>query len=136
MELLPIIQTFLMTDKTRRVFFIIFACLAFAAAVYHLVAVFISFDKTPAWRHALFIGINIIAIYGLVKRPKWFLWFVVLLTLQQWYSHGSYAIGLWQNEHRIHWISIGVIVLLPLLCILLFIDQKAKRSYQASHEHS
>jgi hypothetical protein len=74
-------------------------------------------------RHGIFVCINIICIYGVIKRPKWFIWFAVVLTLQQWCSHGSYAIHLWQTENKIHWISVGVILLLPVLVWLLYNDK-------------
>jgi hypothetical protein len=116
-----------MSNKIRNILFIIFTVLAFAALVYHIAGAIQPFDKTPAWRHILFVGINIICIYGLTKRPKWFIWFVLVLTLQQWYSHGSYAIELWQQQHIIHWISVADILLLPLLLILLIADKKNKQ---------
>ena len=104
-----------MNKKKRNILFVAFAGAALLAAVYHIKEIFYPTETTPAWRHALFICINIICIYGMLKRPVWFTWFIGLLTLQQWYSHGSYAIKLWQQEHQIHWISIVDIILLPLL---------------------
>ena len=115
-----------MNKKKRNILFVAFAGAALLAAVYHIKEIFYPTETTPAWRHALFVCINIICIYGVLKRPVWFTWFIGLLTLQQWYSHGSYAIKLWQQEHQIHWISIADIILLPLLFILLLVDRNAK----------
>jgi hypothetical protein len=117
-----------MSKKTRHILFIIFAVLAFAALLYHTAGAVQPFDKTPAWRHALFIGINTICIYGLLKRPKWFVWFFGVLAVQQLYSHGSYAIELWQQQHLVHWISVADILLLPVLLILLLADKKIKQA--------
>ncbi len=122
-----------MSNKTKHILFIIFAVLAFAALVYHAFAIYHPETDPPiislatSLRHAIFIVINIIFIYGVLKRPKWFIWFVLVLTLQQWYSHGSYAIELWQQQHIIHWISVADILLLPLLLILLIVDKKNKQ---------
>lgn len=116
-----------MSNKTRHILFIIFAVLAFAASLYHTAGALQPFDKTPAWRHILFIGINTICIYGLIKRPEWFVWFFGVLTFQQLYSHGSYAIELWQQQYIVHWISVADILLLPLLLILLIVDKKNKQ---------
>ena len=75
-------------------------------------------------KEAKFISINGICIYGFLKRPEWFIWFVGLLTLQQWYSHGSYAIELWQEKHVIYWISVGIIVLMPVAFVLLLLERR------------
>jgi hypothetical protein len=115
-----------MSNKTRHISFVIFAVLAFAALLYHTAGAVQPFDKTPAWRHTLFIGINTICIYGLLKRPKWFLWFFGVLTVQQLYSHGSHFINLLQ-ENKFNLIDAAVLVLMPLIFILLLIDRKTKQ---------
>ena len=131
MESFLIIPIYSMNKKTLQIIFIVFAVMAFCALVFHVKEIFYPTEKTPAiislyvvCRHFVFVLINCICIYGLLKRPKWFVWFVGLLTLQQWYSHGSYAVELWQTAHKIHWISLGVIVLLPILFILLIFDRE------------
>ena len=106
------------------------------AALYHVIAIIASSfnfpmhifgtDRSPIWRHALFTVIGIIIIYGSLKRPRWFVWFVGVLTLQQWYSHGSYAFRLWRSEHTIHWISITVILLLPVVFAVLLADRRTR----------
>ncbi|MEP7141566.1 MAG: hypothetical protein ABI707_01790 [Ferruginibacter sp.] len=116
-----------MNKKIFNIIFLLFALAAFFTAIYHLKSIFYPTPDTPSWRHALFVAINIFVIYGLLKRPVWFVCFVAILTLQQWYSHGSYAYMLWQKEHIIHWISVAIILFLPLLFILLLMDQKNKK---------
>jgi hypothetical protein len=125
MELLLITPTCLMNKKVLQVLFIGFALLAFAAMVYHIIGAIKPFDATPAWRHSLFIGINIICMYGLLKRPIWFVWFWGLLTLQQFYGHGSHffkSLG----EDKFIWIDFGVLLLMPLIFILLLTERKIK----------
>lgn len=114
----------LMSKKALQVLFTAFALLAFAAMVYHIVGSIKPFDTTPAWRHALFIGINIICIYGLLKRPVWFTWFWALLTIQQLYSHGSHFVRL-LSEGEFVWIDFGVLILMPVIFILLMVDKKS-----------
>lgn len=136
---LQISRIYSMNNKILKPLFFVFAMFALLAALYHSLAVLAYFtntylnifgaDKSPAWRHTLFICSAIICIYGLIKRPAWFVYFFGLLTLQQLYSHGSYAINLWQNEHQVHWISIAVIVFMPILFILLLTDQRSKKKY-------
>lgn len=118
-----IIPIHLMNNKVGHTIFIIFAVLAFAAMLYHTIGAVQPFDATPAWRHTLFIGICTICIYGLLKRPKWFVWFFGIVTVQQLYSHGSHFIKLLQ-EHKINVTDTAVIVLTPLVFILLLLDRK------------
>lgn len=126
MELFQTIPIYLMSDfKQQPKIFIAFAVLAFAAMLYHTIGVVQPFDATPVWRHALFIGICTICIYGLLKRPQWFVWFFGALTVQQLYSHGSHFIKLFQ-EGKLNLIDATVLLLTPLLLILLWKDSKSR----------
>ena len=117
----------IMTQKKFDIIFTSFALIAFLAVLYHVKGIFYPTADTTGWRHAVFVVINIIGIFGLIKRSNWFILFVMILTVHQWYSHGSYAYMLWQKEHSIHWISLGVIIFLPLLLILLIAEKKNKK---------
>jgi hypothetical protein len=114
-----------MNNKSRDRILIAFAVTGIAAVIYHIVGAIKPFDATPAWRHGLFIGISIICIYGLLKRPGWFVWFFGLLTLQQLYSHGSNFIRL-LGENKFNWIDFSVLLLTPLVFIFLLMDKKIK----------
>lgn len=116
-----------MNNKLRHILFIAFAVAAFCAMLFHVKGIFYPTPVTPAWRHAIFVLINAICIYGCIKRPGWFIVFIAILTIQQWYSHGSYAIKLWQERQVIHWISVADIILLPVLLMLLIADKKNKQ---------
>ena len=125
MALLLTTPIYLMNKKATHMLFIVFALLAFAALLYHTAGAVQPFDKTPAWRHTLFIAINTICIYGLLKKPKWFVWFFGALTIQQLYSHGSHLIKL-LGENKANLLDAAVIILMPLIFILLLINQKSK----------
>lgn len=127
MGLLLITRICLMSKKALQIQFTIFALLAFAAMVYHIVGSIKPFDATPAWRHALFVAINIICIYGLLKRPVWFTWFWALLVVQQLYSHGSHFIRL-LSQGKFAWIDFGVLVITPVIFILLIVDKRSTRN--------
>jgi hypothetical protein len=133
MELLVITRICLMSKKALHIIFYAFTIISFIAMLYHIKGIFYPTTLTPAWRHGIFVCINIICIYGVIKRPKWFIWFAVILTVQQWYSHGSYAIHLWQTENKIHWISVVDVILLPVLVWLLFLDRKIKAPTNPVH---
>jgi hypothetical protein len=122
-----------MNKKALHIIFYAFAVICFFAMLYHIKGIFYPTTVTAAWRHGIFVFINIICIYGVIKRPKWFIWFAVILTIQQWYSHGGYALQLWQTENRIDWISIGDIILLPVLVWLLFIEGRASAPTNVAH---
>jgi hypothetical protein len=107
-----------MNSKAKHIVFIICAALAFAAMLYHTAGAVQPFDSTPAWRHMVFIGICTICIYGLLKRPNWFVWFFGILTLQQLYSHGIHFIRLLQ-ENKFNPIDMAILLLMPLIFLLL-----------------
>ena len=71
------------------------------------------------WRHLLFIAIDLAAAALVLYRPRGATIAIAALTAQQLYSHGSYAWLLWRKEGRVDWISVGVIVVLPIAFVLL-----------------
>ena len=112
--------------KTRNILFKVFAVLGCLAGIYHFTCVFYKVDESPVWRHILFVGINIFCVYGFLKRPKYFVYFVALLFVQQFYSHGTYMVNLWQKSNKIHWLSVFNLLLLPIGLICLIEDYKLK----------
>ena len=116
----------LFSEKTRTILFKVFAGLACLAGTYHFVGVFFKVDESPIWRHLLFVGINIFCVYGFLKRPKYFVFLVALLFVQQCYSHGTYMVNLWIKTKQIHWISVFDLLLLPIGLICLIEDYKLK----------
>ncbi len=116
-----------MNRKQLQILFIAFALVSFCAMLYHVNGFFHPTTLAPAWRHLIFIAVNVICIYGCLKKPNWFVWFIAILTLQQWYSHGGYAITTWQTQHIIHWISVVDVLLLPVLFFLLIKDKNRKQ---------
>jgi hypothetical protein len=117
------IPIYLMNSKARHISFIISAILAFAAMLYHTVGAVQPFDSTAAWRHMIFIGVCTICIYGLLKRPRWFVWFFGILMIQQLYSHGGHLILL-LRENRFNPLDTVIVFVVPLIFILLLTDKK------------
>jgi hypothetical protein len=124
MGLFLIIQTCLMNKSVVNNLFIGLAILPIFAAFYHFIGIFYKLNSSPVWRHILFIVINIVCVYGLLNRPLWFIFFFFLLLIQQLYSHGGDILWHWQHEHRIDWISVGVVILMPAIFVLLLWDRK------------
>ncbi len=105
--------------------FRIFPWLAFGAALYHIVSIFYPLDESPYWRHMIFAGISIFVMYGLIRRTGYFIGAIALLTIQQYYSHGTYLLRTWQHSGHIHRISLLILIALPVLLICLIEEWKA-----------
>ena len=112
----------LFSRKTRNIYFTIFAVLAALATLYHFAGIFYKVNQSPAWRHSIFVFINIFCIYGFLKRPKYFILFFSLLLMQQYYSHGTYMVNMWKEQQRIHWISLFDLILSPIALVCLVDD--------------
>ena len=117
----------LFSPKIRNILFLVFAVLTVLIAAYHFLAIFNKFDNSPAWRHFLFVGINLFCTYGVLKRPKYFVYFVAILLVQQYYSHGAYLVNLWLEKGQIHLQSVFVLLLFPIALICLNEDRKLKK---------
>jgi len=117
----------LLSAKTRRILFIVFAVLGAIAALYHIARVFYVTDATPVWRHLLFAIIDAFCVYGVLKRPGYFTWFLGLLLIQQYYSHGHYLLKMWNEQQKIHWISVLDLALLPIVLVSLIEDRKSRK---------
>lgn len=109
----------------NRLFFI-FSFVFIAFAVYHLIGVFYVINDSPAWRHGIFFALSIFGIYGILKRPKYFVFLFGILLLQQLYSHGGDLIHIWQTEHKVDWISLFVLLFLPTVFVFLILDRVKK----------
>lgn len=116
----------LFSAKTRSNLFMLFAVLLFLAAMYHLVAIFYEINDASVWRNLLFGVIDLFCVYGALKRPKYFVYLVALFVVQQYYSHGTYLINMWNEKRQIHWISIFDLLLCPIAFIILVEDYKMK----------
>jgi len=99
------------------------------AALYHAAAVVhpALAPGSPGWRHSLFVGIDLLVAVGFFWRTRVFAAAFAVLTAQQLWSHGSSALRLWRNEHRVHWISVFVVVVAPLLLLALLLDLRQRR---------
>jgi hypothetical protein len=114
--------------------FRIFAALIAGAAVYHVVGLFVPAlsPQTPAWRHGLFVGINAVAAWLMLRRPPWFWALFGLLTLQQIYGHGGKILGVWRDDGRVEWISLITIIAMPIMTYLLYRDWRISREADRS----
>lgn len=128
-----------MTDRTRAVVFRACALFAIAAAAFHAAAMAspavarIEYEPTyPAWRHVLFIIIDVAAARLFLRRPRWFVWAYAVLTIQVLNGHGRGAWHLWVERQRVDWISVAISLAAPAILVLLFVDGRDRaRTFQA-----
>jgi hypothetical protein len=102
-------------------------CLLFAS-VYHIAAIiWRAVDPSSSvTRHVAFVVINLCLAVGLWTRPKGFFWVFAALTAQQLHSHGRAWLRVLNQQHRIDWVSSGVLVVLPLLLWLLWHERRSQ----------
>lgn len=114
--------------KNRSNLFVAFAVLFSVAAIFHFVGIFYKVNDAPFWRHVLFVAIDVFCVYGLLRRPKYFVYLFGLFLLQQYYSHGSYLINMWTEKKQLHWISIFILLLLPIILMNLIAEHKSENT--------
>lgn len=118
----------------RRWLFRIAAFLSIGVSIYHSAGIFYPVDSSPPWRHAVFVVVSLFCCYGLVKRPGYFIYFFFVLLAQQFYSHGSYLIRQWYDLHKIHWISVVLLLILPVIFYSLVVDKRNKKQGRSSSQ--
>lgn len=84
-------------------------------------------EPEPAWRHGLFIAINIALAVGVWFRPPWFAAMFLVVTAQQLVSHGASAWHIWHDEHRIDWASAMTLPFIAGTCAWLLRDAWLRR---------
>lgn len=104
-------------DRSASWFWSIVSAGFVAGALFHLYALF-GADPSPAWRHALFVAINLGMAWGCWRQPRWFIWVFGLLLLQQLYSHGTDFAQAWPE--RTDWRSLAVLLGMPIVAIALW----------------
>ena len=124
-----------MSPLSRDRLFAVGSLAAVAAAAFHLAAMLspriasIEYDPTyPAWRHLLFIGINLSLAVLFLRRQRWLIWAYAMLTIQVLNGHGRGAWDLWWHHRQLDWISIAVSLGAPVILLLLFVDQHDRRT--------
>lgn len=105
-------------SKLRSVGLFRFFALVFAlAAAYHALPL-IDHDLPIAgahWRHGLFVVIDSVYCGLLWLRPRWLYIPLAFLTIYSLWSHGTHAWNLWRIERQMDWLSLVVIVGLPII---------------------
>jgi hypothetical protein len=96
---------------------------AIVLGFYHINLFFFSVNGNGA-AHLLFVAICVISAFGFWKRPKWFVYFFLLLVLWQLYIQGVYLYSRWQTVHLFDIKSFAIIILMPIIFMALQKDKK------------
>jgi hypothetical protein len=98
------------------------ACLFAVAALFHLSRVFLpqAGDPSGALRHAVFVGINLGCVGGLILQPPFFRVAFIALAAQQAYSHGGTAWMAWVERGEVDLVSLVIVVLMPAILAALW----------------
>jgi len=108
------------------------AAFVFTACFHVAAAIRPSIDpEAPAWRHLLFVGINLACVAGLLLRPLMFIPPFALLTAQQLWTHGCHIGRMYRNEHAIDYPSIAVVIVMPT-CLALLVHDAYRRHARRS----
>jgi uncharacterized membrane protein len=115
---------------SRESLFRVISILFVGASIYHAAVFFHpAFGVGGAhWRHAVFFLIDLVCAWFLLKRPAWFVFAFGALTLETLYGHGTHAWMMWRAEGQIDWLSIGVLIVVPLTMALLIENAMRRRS--------
>jgi hypothetical protein len=105
------------------------ACFFGLAALFHLERVIFPGAGEPSatLRHAVFVGINLTCIAGLLLRPPLFKYVFGLLVVQQIYGHGGSAWQAWALHREIDYVSLFIVIMMPLTWAVLW-GQSSRRS--------
>lgn len=112
------------TPKLFLAFAFIFAC----TAVFHALGVVLTLDSSPHWRHALFACINAACVYGVLSRPRWFVYAFAVLLLQQLFSHGADLVA---ANRAGHLDITSLLDLIGLPVVFAFLVRDLRRSTKA-----
>lgn len=94
-----------------------FALTFFVTAVYHFIGIFYQVNDSPPLRHFVFVCINLLSMYQILNKPRFFKIYFLILLVQQIYSHGNDIITTYQNSGKIDYTSFVDIIFLLIVNI-------------------
>jgi len=108
----------------RQYLFLTVAGLLFCVSGYHFYGLFDSSLRPgyPPLRHLVFVVVNLLLAYFMIKRSKYVLPFLAVLVMQQLYSHGGSLMRHYSEEHALNYIDLFVVIFLPSLLFAYVYD--------------
>ena len=95
-----------------------------AAGLHHLYGYFSPELRPdyPPLRHLIMVGINLALSVLMIKRTKYFLPFLLLLSIQQLYGHGGNIVKSWYGSDQALYTDWAVVIIVPFLFIAYTYD--------------
>lgn len=115
----------------RNKIFLLLSALCLVSAGIHLSGIFGWIDESPPIRHLIFLWLSLWGSYLLQDRPVFLVYLFPILLIQQYYGHGTRAYRWWTEEGRIDWVSLLVLLILPVAYYFIcldFMDKKYRRN--------
>ena len=111
----------------RNVFYFFAACFV-AAGAHHLYEYFVPELRPdyPPMRHVVFLCINLVLAILMVRRTKWFLPFLFLISAQQLYGHGANIIQSFYSSKAALYADWFVVLLVPVILFSYSYDVLSK----------
>ena len=109
---------------SERTLFAGFGLASLVAAAYHAAVLAGQLPNLggSSLRHACFVALGLVGLGGFRRRPTWFAYGFVALTLQQLVAHGTRAWSWWSANGSIDWLSLPVLVLMPIASAMLLCE--------------
>jgi hypothetical protein len=114
-----------MSNETfRKYLFWLFALLLVGAAFHHLYEYFVPElrPEYPASRHIMVFCIDIILAIFMLKRSKYFLPVLFLITIQQLYGHGGNLLNSFSGAKATLYTDWLVVIFAPIIFISYYYD--------------
>ena len=108
----------------QKVIFYFFMLCFVTAGLHHLYEYFYPELRPdyPPLRHLIMLGINLGLSVLMIKRTKYFLPFLLLLSIQQLYGHGGNIIKSWYGSGQALYTDWAVVIVVPFLFIAYTYD--------------
>ena len=84
----------------------------------------LSGSAPPWWRHMIFAVISVAGIWYFLRRPVALLPLFILLTIQQFGSHGERALRWWVRDGKVDAISLLTLTALSVALVVLVLDAR------------
>jgi len=104
--------------------FIFFAILLVGAAFHHLYEYFVPYlrPEYPADRHLALFCINLVLAIFMLRRTKYFLPILLLISVQQLYGHGSNLLNSFSGGQAALYTDWVVVIFVPIIFLSYYYD--------------
>ena len=114
---------------TRRPY-IVFAAMFGVATMYHFIgALGFAFYLSPQWRHAFWVVVDGGMASAMLHPRPWMIAPLAAITVWSLYSHGWIMFLVWRVTGQIQWLSLAVVIVLPVMLAQLICDSRSPGAF-------